>query len=750
MAIMARLLKFFLRLLLRLLYGVEVSGMENYHKAGERVLIIANHTSLLDVVLLYAWLPETPTFAINTRIYSQKLFKPLYFFADLFVMDPTNPLSLKSMINFIKQDKKAVIFPEGRITVTGSLMKIYDGPGMIADKSDATILPISIDGAQYSRLSYMKGVGHVFWLPKITLKVLAPEKIKIAPELSGHDRRNAAARQLYDLMYKLSYSSFNHRKTLYSTLLEASNRFGKNHPVIEDFNRDRLTYKQIILRSILLGGLIKKQTSSNEHVGVILPNVNALPILFFALQFIGRVPAMLNFTSGLLSVKRACNTAQVKTIYTSRRFIENAKLEELITGLEQHYAIIYLEDLRKKTSLINKLSALFKSIRPQWYYSKQISSNPDAAAVILFTSGSEGHPKGVVLSHSNLLSNFAQVRCHINFNATDTIFSCLPLFHSFGLNAGFLMPVFAGGKTFLYPTPLHYRIIPELIYELKITILFGTNTFFKGYARHAHAFDFHNLKFVVAGAEKLQSDTVQLWHDKFGIRILQGYGVTETSPVISVDTKMLHKAGTVGRLMSDMECYIEPVEGIERGGRLIVKGPNIMQGYLLSEKPGELQAPSTECGPGWYDTGDIADIDDEGFITILGRAKRFAKIGGEMVSLSAVEELAMLAWPNINHAAVSLHDDRKGEKIILVTENPHADRKQLQKAARQHHINELAIPKKILLAESLPVLNTGKIDYIMLTELVKVEDENEHSTGWLEKLNKLVHPETATIKIEND
>jgi len=733
---MTSLFKFSIRLLMRLLYRVDVIGMENYKKAEERALIIANHTSLLDGILLYAWLPETPTFAINTKIAAQKIFKPFLYFVRLFEMDAVNPLSIKSAIKFIKENNKLVIFPEGRITVTGTQMKIYEGPGLIADKSEASILPISIEGAQFSRLSYMKGRGYVRWFPKIYIRVLPPEKINIPAEISGHARRKIASTQMQDLMLKLACSSFDQRTTLYSALIDASHSFGKKHNILQDFNNDSLNYKQLILRSIVLSHVIKKQTQAGEHIGVLMPNVNALPVFFFALQFIGRIPAMLNFTAGALAVKRACETVQVKTVYTSRRFIESAKLEKIIKALKQDHTVIYLEDIKEQIGLFTKIHAFFASKNPARHYAKQnLNTNPDATAVILFTSGSEGHSKGVVLSHSNILANYTQVRCHIYFNPSEIVFNCLPLFHSFGLNAGFLMPIFGGAKVFLYPTPLHYRMIPELIYELGATIFFGTNTFFKAYARYAHSFDFNSLKCVVAGAEKLHEDTARLWADNFGIRIMQGYGVTEASPVISVNNLMSHKPGTVGRFIPHMEYYIKPVEGIKQGGRLVVKGPNIMQGYLLHNKPGELQPPETERGMGWYDTGDIADIDDEGFITILGRAKRFAKIGGEMVSLSAVEELAMLSWPNMNHAAVAIYDERKGEKIILVTEHEKAERKKLQVYARQHHIGELNIPKKIMIVEEIPLLGTGKIDYVNLTKLVV---SHEEESGWKNKLSHLV------------
>lgn len=741
---MIKLAKFFLRLLLKICFDVQVTGLENYDKAGKRVLIVANHTSLLDGILLYAWLPETPTFAINTEISEQSSFKPFLSFVDLFRMDPMNPLSIKSMVKFIKQDRKAVIFPEGRITITGTLMKIYEGPGLIADKSEAAILPIAIDGAQHSKLSYMQGKAKTKRFPKIRMHILPPEKIKIPATITGNERRKQAALQMQDIMFRIIYHCSNQTITLFESLAMASNTYGSDNEVLEDATREKLDYKNLILRALVLARLIKTPTKADEHVGILLPNVNALPVVFFALQYLGRVPAMLNFTAGTLTVQRCCKTAKINTILTSRKFVEAANLQALADELSKDHNLIYLDDLKETVKLSDKLISLYKSKNPIRHYLKQqINSNADSPAVILFTSGSEGQPKGVVLSHRNLLANYAQVRCHIHFTTADIVFCCLPLFHSFGLNAGFLMPIFGGSKVFMYPTPLHYRIIPELIYEIQANIFYATNTFFKGYAKYAHPYDFDSLEYVVAGAEKLHDDTTQIWMQRFGKRILQGYGVTETSPVISVNNKMQNKSGSVGRLIPEMQCYLEPVEGIEHGGKLVVHGPNVMLGYLLHDKPGVLQPPSTSKGAGWYDTGDIADIDDEGFVTILGRAKRFAKVGGEMVSLSAVEELASLTWPNIPHAAVAVHDDRKGEKIILVTEKKDAERKALQESARANKIGEMTIPREIQIVDAIPVLGTGKTDYITLNKQVneRIDNQPEEKQSLIGKLKKLVDSE---------
>ena len=717
---MLRTVKRLLRCLLRLLYRVEVTGMEHYAKAGKRVLIIANHTSLLDGILLYAWLPETPTFAINIQIATEKRFKPFLRFVDLFTMDPANPLAVKSMIKFLQEDRKAVIFPEGRITTTGILMKVYEGPGLIADKSEAMLLPIAIDGAQYSPFSYMKGRGHIKRFPKIKLTVLPPEKISLPPSLRGHKRRKAAAAAMQNLMNKLSLLCYDPDRTLLDAVLDAAQLFGKNRAVLEDINREPMTYSQLFTRLFILAAAIDKDTRPQEHVGLLLPNVAANLISFLALQCLGRVPAMLNFTGGAQVLLKACETASIKTVYTSRRFIENAALESVVEALAPRVTLIYLEDLRERIGLANKLAGLLRGKRARAHYHRMLRNrDPDQPAVILFTSGSEGVPKGVALSHRNLLSNFAQVRCLIDFLPRDTFFNCLPLFHCFGLNVGCLMPLLGGSKIFLYPTPLHYRLIPELVYGTNASFLFGTDTFLRGYARHAHPYDFHSLRYVLAGAEKLREDTQKIWMEKFGARILQGYGVTECSPVISVNTPLNHKMNSVGKLLPGMEARLAPVPGIETGGRLMVKGDNVMLGYLLHGGGGKLQPPATEQGEGWHDTGDIAAIDEDGYIEIRGRAKRFAKIGGEMISLAAVEELASAAWPGFNHAALARPDQRKGEKIVLATDCEQADRKGLQEKARELQYGELYIPRTIAPVASLPLLGSGKIDYASLTKMIE-------------------------------
>jgi len=713
------MLKIFLRWLLVLMYRVELTGLDNYMKAGNRVLIVVNHTSFLDPLLLGVFLPDNITFAINTQISQRWWLKPFLRLSHVFPMDPTHPLSLKDLIHHLEHDTKTVIFPEGRISVTGSLMKIYDGTGMVADKSKATILPIRISGAQYTHFSKLQRIVRLRLFPKITIHISTPTHISAPDNLKGKSRREYCGHLLADIMTKMMFDTSPYRQTIFSSLLESRKIHGGRHRITDDLDRNRLSYNNLITRSIVLGQAFKNMTELGDNVGIFLPNSSTTLITILGLQLYGRVPAMLNYSLGSVSVLSACQTAQIKIVLTSHRFITLGNLTDEAEQLSKQCVLIYLEDLAKNISAFNKLTALIESTTTAFWYNPKLV-NPDSPAVVLFTSGSEGTPKGVVLSHANIIGNLKQLEACISFNAQDIVLNFLPMFHSFGFTVGTILPIISGMKTFFYPTPLHFSVIPEIAYEIHATIMFGTNTFFAAYAKKAHAYDFFNMRYVVAGAEKLQENTRQIWADKFGIRILEGYGATETSPITSVNTPMYYKAGSVGRFMPAMEYKLETIPGINDAGQLHVKGPNIMLGYLLADNPGVLVLPESIYGKGWHDTGDIVNVDNEGFISIRGRSKRFAKVGGEMVSLTAVEQLAINAWPDAHHAAISIVDAKKGEQIILVTTQKQAVISDL--IAASPGISNISIPKKILIVDSIPVMATGKINYpavLILTNELK-------------------------------
>ena len=703
-------LRDFATLVLRSLYRVEVRGQENLPEPGSRMIISPNHVSLLDGPLMHCFLPIDAVFAIDTGWARKWWTKPLLWGLPHYPIDPTRPLAARQLMNAIKAGEPLVIFPEGRITVTGQLMKVYDGTAMIAEKTDALVVPVRIEGAERSPLSYLaQGQIKKALFPRITITIQKPVRLTVDSELRGRLRRRAAGAALQDVMTDMVVSTMIGEKTLFEALSDAMATRDTGKPIVLDPLGVSLTYRKLILGAQVLGGKLKPLAGEGEAVGVMLPNSAGVAVTFFALQTIGRVPAMLNFTAGAANVASSCKAAQVRTILTSRAFIDKARLQDLVTALARDHRIVYLEDIRAEIGVADKLRGLLRGSV------LQAERHADDAAVILFTSGSEGTPKGVVLSHRNILANAAQALARVDANGEDKVFNVLPVFHSFGLTGGLVMPLLAGVPVFLYPSPLHYRIVPELIYQTCATILFGTDTFLSGYARSAHPYDFRSLRLVLAGAEPVRPQTRATYMDQFGVRILEGYGVTETAPVLAMNTPIANRPGTVGRLSPLMEARLEPVPGVAEGGRLFVRGPNVMLGYLRPENPGVIEPPPG----GWHDTGDIVTIDAQGYITIKGRAKRFAKIAGEMVSLAAVEALANELWPDAGSAVVALPDPRKGERLVLVTTARQAAREALLKHARSKGASELQVPAEIITVDKLPVLGSGKADYVAIRALAE-------------------------------
>lgn len=718
------IVKSVLKWLFQMVYRVEVIGMENYENAGKRVVIVANHASFLDAALLAAFLPDKLTFAINTYTAKKRWIKYFVKVFDLFQIDPTNAMSTKGLIEYIKKDKKCVIFPEGRISVTGALMKIYEGPGLVADKSHAKLLPIRIQGAQFSQFSRLRGKVKIHWFPKITLKIFPAQSFSVPENIKGRKRRQMISMELYDVMSDMMFASSNYQQTLFTGLIHAMKIHGRHHITAEDIERKPVSLQQMIMRSFILGSKIASISKRQQIIGVLLPNSVGAAIVFFALQAYARVPAMINYSGGIKNILSACKTGQITQIYTSKRFVRLAHLSDVVKELEnQNIEIVYLEEITAKISLLAKVKGALAIFFPQTYYRyvstenwrKQKTPNPQSPAVVLFTSGSEGTPKGVVLSHANIQANIYQLLARIDLTPSDSVFNALPIFHSFGLTGGMLMPMLAGLRVFFYPSPLHYRIVPELSYDANATILFGTDTFLSNYARYAHPYDFYSVRYVFAGAEKVKESTRKLWSQKFGVRLLEGYGTTETSPVLAANTPMQSRVGTVGRLLPKIRYQLKPIEGIHEGGELLVAGPNIMLGYLRSEAPGVIQPPKD----GWHETGDIVTVDEAGFVTIVGRIKRFAKIAGEMVSLGEIENVINEHWHGHHHAIISISDAKRGEQIILITTKPEASREDLIKYFKEKGIAEISIPKSIVYLEKLPFLATGKTDYVKLKEIIE-------------------------------
>ncbi|MFZ3087395.1 MAG: bifunctional acyl-ACP--phospholipid O-acyltransferase/long-chain-fatty-acid--ACP ligase [Methylotenera sp.] len=698
----------FLKLICRVIFRVDVTGMANLPKQG-KLLIIANHESFLDGLLLGLFLPIRATFVVHSTVLNNRLFRHILRLTPYLAVDPSSPLAMKKVIKLLEAGKPVVIFPEGRITLTGSLMKVYDGPGFVAAKTDAMILPVRIDGAARSYFSRLQGNHPRKLFPKVTITILPARHIAMPQAPTAKVRRKLAGDAMRREMQGMLFSS-TQTNTLFSAFLDAISTYGRSTVLVEDMRQVEENYGELLKKSLALGRLAGKITQPHENVGVLMPNVTNTICLIFGLSAFARIPAMLNYTAGSAGIQNTCTAAAIKNIISSREFIKTAKLEEVIAGL-QGVNIVYLEDLRTQFTWLDKAWLMGFALWLPRLVAAQ--SNPDDPAVVLFTSGSEGKPKGVVHSHSSILANIAQMKSIIDFSMQDKFMMVLPLFHAFGFTCGAIMPLVAGTRLFVYPSPLHYRVIPEVIYDRGCTVLFGTSTFLGNYAKFANPYDFYKLRYVVAGAEKLNEEVRKTWAEKFGIRILEGYGATECAPVLAVNTPMASKTNSVGTLVPGLESRLQPVPGIEDGALLSVRGPNVMLGYYLFDNPGVIQTTAD----GWYSTGDIVKIDEDGFVFIQGRVKRFAKVAGEMVSLETVENIANHASPSHQHAATTQADAQRGESIVLFTTDGTLNRDQLGSSAKELGSPEIAIARKLIVVETLPLLGTGKTDYVTLKNL---------------------------------
>ncbi len=703
-----------LRFISKILFRVEVRGLENV-PPEDRLLIVANHESFLDGLLLGLFIPKKATFVVHTTVLKNWWFRQFLRLTPHLAVDPASPYAMKKVIKLLESGHNVVIFPEGRITLTGALMKVYDGPGFVAAKTGATILPVRIDGAAQSYFGRLSSHHPRKLHPKVTLSIM-PTTSVVMPKPSHHSfptakqRRRIAGEGMRSVMQKMLFQAQKSR-TIFEAYLDAVDRYGGNYKLIEDLNETEETYQDLLKKSLALGRIATKVTSPKETVAVLMPNITNTLALILGMNAFNRVPAMLNYTSGTAGMQNACIAANIKTVITSHKFIEAAGLEDVVANFK-NLNIVYLEDLRANFGMLDR--AWLMGYALHYPRAAMDSQRPEDPAVVLFTSGSEGKPKGVVHSHKSILANVAQIAAVLDFNPTDKMMMVLPVFHSFGFT-GSLISLLNGIKINVFPSPLQYKVIPELIYDRGCTIFFATSTFLANYAKFAHPYDFYKLRLVVAGAEKLNDEVRKTYQEKFGIRILEAYGATECAPGISINTPMANLNGSVGQLVPGLEHKLEAVPGIENGGLLHVKGENVMKGYYLYDAPGVLKPPVD----GWYNTGDIVEVDAQGFVHIKGRVKRFAKVAGEMVSLEVVEQVANTAAPDKEHAASAICDTQRGECIVLFTTDKKLKREDLQIVAKNLGLPELAVARKLIVVEEIPLLGTGKTDYVTLKQLAE-------------------------------
>ncbi len=713
-------MKPFLRWLLRLLFRFRGYN-ESVLKTPGPVLLIPNHTSWIDWLFLGAYLDDDWKFVVSSvAAQTSWLHRKIMLNRRTFPIDTNSPYAVKRMAEHLQTKGRLVLFAEGRLSRTGTLMKLFDGTGFLLHKTSATVITCYLRGAR--RLPLSPHPGWRQWLPTVTAhfsKPLTPPKFEGLSTTQARTRltdwlRNQMVQQQFDVETEFG------PRDLLTAIVQAARR----HPrriILEDATRQPLTYWRLLVGAdVLAQSLGRTLSTDGARVGILLPNVNAVPVLLLSLWHLGKVPAILNFSTGAATMLACAQLAGLKQIITSRAFLERAKLKvDLLTDAGIQF--VYLEDLRTGISRSQKISSFLRiTFNPSSLAETAPAGQneqPSPTAVILFTSGSEGVPKGVELTHANLLANMRQMLAVTDIMDTDRMFNCLPLFHSFGLTVGTLLPLFRGLYVFIYASPLHYRVIPAAFYDRDCTVFLSTNTFLNGYGRKAHPYDFRSMRYLFAAAEKLQESTAALWSQKFGVRILEGYGATECAPCISVNTPLSPRSGSVGRLLPGMEYKLQPVEGVEDGGRLMVRGPNVMRGYLNEDANAKFKSLD-----GWYDTGDIIAVDTDGYLFVRGRLKRFAKVSGEMVSLTAVEDALAGAFPQYGLrcqvAVVARPDEAKGEALIAVTNEPRLQLEEIRAAIKTKGLTNLSAPREIKVVREIPKLGTGKINHRELAKMI--------------------------------
>lgn len=665
------------------------------------------HQSKLDPALMLSLLPEDTLHILDEGSARSFWLEPWRELARTIAFNAEHVFVSRRLVRVLKGRGRLAVYLPDAIEPDVKSFRLYRAVSRIALQADARIVPIFVSGARWLPTSLTpadRAPRKLF--PKLSVSVLPAMTLDELAARDGEPARNRG-NALFDYVGEARFGATDLSRSLFQSIRKASDRFGASHPIVEDAVGGTLSYRNLFAGARVLGHRVETRTAPGEAVGLLLPNSNDLATALLGLWSANRVAAMINGTAGTANVTAAVRTAVIRTVISSRAFVETASLSDVVMAAEEGGAqLLWLEDIHESTAALEKLTA---SLFWRWPLQPQDASK---AAVILFTSGSEGTPKAVMLSNSNLLANAMQAEARITISPRDTLLNVLPAFHSFGLTGGIILPLLTGVKAFLYPSPLHYKLIPEVARKVQPTIMFGTDTFLASYANNAGEGDFSSLRFIVAGAEPVKPETRRTYRERFQAEIIEGFGLTEAAPVVAVNTAIHNREGTVGRLLPAIRMRLEPVEGAKDGGRLWLDGPNMMMGYMTADRPGELRSLQ-----GWHDTGDIVAVDRDGFIAIRGRARRFAKIAGEMVSLGAIEMLVQSLWPENNHAVVAVPDKRRGERVVLVTTASNAQSEELRKFSKEKGAAELAVPQDIVKVDALPVLGSGKTDYVAARKL---------------------------------
>ena len=676
--------------------------LRNYESLKSSAVIVANYRSFAEALILSSTLPGRKCFVLDK---GDSIMGQSHKFSkedELIQVDfDSDEQEIQAAIaEKFQEGSHIFMFPERHATGRPGIQEVH---------------PLAVRLARVFTNGVMLGIGvETGDAEHRNLRVVSAPAVTAPPP--GEDQADDAI-FLRNVLEMAEFHIFDHGRSLLQVLFDAANRHGLDKVIVTQAKPpSKLTYRKLIQSSYALGMELGQKHKPGERVGLMMPSSQAFMQAFYACQFAGLVPALLNFTSGPENVVASCAATQVSAVYTVRPLLENSIPASNANDalFAANIKVEFLEDIRQFMSFKTKALTWFKSRNMDKLSSDMPGSDLtlDNEAVVLFTSGSQGPPKGVALSQRNICSNIYQILARLDVQNDEQLLNTLPSFHSFGLMGGTLLPIARGVQVCQHPTPLDYRGIVELIAEKQISCLFSTGTFLGRYAKEIQEDEIEQMKslrLLIAGGERLRGSVRKVWDEKLEMKIYEGYGVTEAAPGVCISTPFANRKGSVGLVLPDIEVRLQPQEGIDAGGTLVIKGPNVMMGYLLSDQPGVIQPPPD----GWYDTGDVVNIDKDGYVYIVGRHKRFAKVAGEMVPMGRIEnELGKLNEDGLI-AVIALPDEAKGERIMVVSSDLSINQEHITAALQEADFPPLWIPQEIayLTEEDFPLLGSGKYDY---------------------------------------
>jgi acyl-[acyl-carrier-protein]-phospholipid O-acyltransferase/long-chain-fatty-acid--[acyl-carrier-protein] ligase len=717
--------------LARLVYRVKAIGLENLPSGG--FLLVPNHITWVDAIILQLACPRPVRFVIDEEFYRKPVLHPPLRMVRAIPIDRRKPReAIRRATEQIEAGQIVCIFPEGQLSRTGTLGRLQRGYEMIARHAGCQVVPVFLDQLWGSIFSFRGGKFFRKWPKHFPYRTTVAFGNPLPAE-------EATIGRVHEDLLKLGADSFEQRPELRQHLARRALRGLKRSPfstlVIDGMDGSKLSRGKLLGVSIALGRYLRKNFHE-KRIAIVLPASKGAVVANLGVALANKVPVGLNFTASAEAIGSAIARADIETAISARQF------HGRLPNLPWPQTIVFLDELLPKLKTQILFWWIAGIVTPNFLLARWLGlprQGGHEEAVLLFTSGSSGEPKGVVLSHHNVIGNVTQFTVMLDAGPEDSLLASLPFFHSFGCTVTLWYPLIEGTPIVTYPNPLEAAKNATLVEKYHITVVLATPTFLRAYLRKAEQQQLRSTRLVIVGAEKMPLDLSEKFFERFGKRVMEGYGLTETSPVVSVNLpnpiperpdakeQMLYRLGSVGKMAAGIAAEIRNPETNEKlsiydSGMLWLRGPNIFEGYLKDPKQ-----TAEVLHDRWLKTGDIGRLDEDGFLYIEGRLSRFSKIGGEMVPHEVVEQkiIAALGLEGSERriAICGVPDEAKGEALLLLTAEP-IEMDKLRAGLNEAGVPNLWIPKRSVVVESIPVLASGKLDIRRCQELATSEIKN--------------------------